>query len=71
MKQILLVIITFFSLGPLRASATPLPEGGPADAVASVGEQVIRFSQLNTLLNSSPVVGLSIPALGTPARELS
>ena len=31
---------------------------------------MIRFSQLNTLLNSAPVVGLSIPALGTPERNL-
>ena len=69
MKRILLAIITAFSLGPLGAWATPLPEGAPPDAVASVGDQVVRFSQLNTLLNSAPVVGLSIPALGTPERN--
>jgi hypothetical protein len=69
MKRILLAIITAFSLGPLGASATSLPEGTPPDAVARVGDQVIRFSQLNTLLNSAPVVGLSIPALGTPERN--
>ena len=70
MKRILLtIIITALSLGPLAASAEPLPEGVPPDAVARVGDQVIRFSQLNTLLNSAPVVGLSIPALGTPERN--
>jgi len=62
-------MITAVSLGPLAAAAAELPEGLPPDAVASVGDQVIRFSQLNTLLNSSPVVGLSIPALGTPERN--
>jgi len=69
MKRTLRAIITVLSLGPLAVFATPLPEGLPADAVATVGDEVIRFSQLNTLLNSSPVVGLSIPALGTPERN--
>jgi parvulin-like peptidyl-prolyl isomerase len=37
--------------------------------VARVGDEVITFSQLNTMLNSSAMVGLSIPALGTPERN--
>lgn len=41
----------------------------PADTIATVGDQAITFSQLNTMLNSSAVVGLSIPALGTPERN--
>ena len=41
----------------------------PEDAIARVGDQVITFSQLNTMLNSSAMVGLSIPALGTPKRN--
>jgi len=41
----------------------------PEDTVASVGDQYISFSLLNTMLNSSAVVGLSIPALGTPERN--
>ena len=69
MKRILLATITALSLAPLTATAVAVPEGLPQDAVASVGDQVIRFSQLNTLLNSAPVVGLSIPALGTPERN--
>jgi len=69
MKRLLLTLITAFSLGPFATMATQLPEGAPEDTVASVGDEVIRFSQLNTLLNSSPVVGLSIPALGTPERN--
>lgn len=37
--------------------------------VAKVGDELITFNQLNTMLNSSPMVGLSIPALGTPKRN--
>lgn len=39
------------------------------DVVARVGDQAIHFSELNTMLNSSAVVGLSLPALGTPERD--
>lgn len=69
MKRTLLAVITAFSLSPLGASTTELPKGLPGDSIASVGDEVIRFSQLNTTLNSAPVVGLSIPALGTPERN--
>jgi len=41
----------------------------PEDTVASVGDEAITFSLLNTMLNSSAVVGLSIPALGTKERN--
>jgi len=37
--------------------------------IARVGDEKITFSQLNTMLNSSAMVGLSIPALGTPKRN--
>ena len=40
-----------------------------SDVVARVGDQAIHFSELNTMLNSSAVVGISIPALGTPQRD--
>ena len=43
--------------------------GEPDDVIALVGDQPITFSQVNTLLNSSAVVGVSIPALGTPERD--
>jgi parvulin-like peptidyl-prolyl isomerase len=39
------------------------------DIIARVGDEVITFSQLNVMLNSSAMVGLSIPALGTPKRS--
>jgi len=41
----------------------------PEDTVASIGDEYITYSLLNTTLNSSAVVGLSIPALGTPERR--
>ena len=39
------------------------------DVIARVGEEVITFGQLDSLLNSSAMVGLSIPAPGTPERN--
>ena len=41
----------------------------PEDTIALVGDQVITFNELNIMLNSSAMVGLSIPALGTPERN--
>ena len=40
-----------------------------SDVIARVGDQAITFGEINTMLNSSAVVGLSIPALGTPERD--
>lgn len=46
------------------------PEAGVAgDVIARVEDQAITFNQLNTMLNSSAVVGVSVPALGTPERD--
>jgi len=39
------------------------------DVIAKVGDQPITFGEINTMLNSSAVVGLSVPALGTPERD--
>jgi len=39
------------------------------DVIARVGDQPITYGELNTLLNSSAIVGLSVPALGTPERN--
>ena len=49
---------------PQVETAQPL-----SDVVATVGDEEINFSLLNTMLNSSAMVGLSIPALGTPERN--
>ena len=40
-----------------------------SDVVARVGDEDITFSELSTTLNSSAMVGLSIPALGTRERS--
>ncbi|MBE9560617.1 MAG: peptidylprolyl isomerase [Proteobacteria bacterium] len=37
--------------------------------VAKVDDELITFNELNLMLNSSAMVGLSIPALGTPDRN--
>ncbi len=53
----------------VAARAEP-PQQPVADGViAKVGDQPISFNQINTMLNSSAVVGLSVPALGTPERD--
>ena len=61
-----------YSEEPAPASeATPAAVGGAPldDVIAKVGDQPITYSELNTLLNSSAIVGLSVPALGTPERN--
>jgi len=49
-----------------KAAQNAAPGG---DVIARVGDQDITFSQINTMLNSSAVVGVSVPALGTPERD--
>ena len=52
------------------AGETPAAVGEPLDdVIARVGDQPITYSEVNTLLNSSAIVGLSVPALGTPERN--
>ena len=55
------------AVNEIRIDAAPASES--ADIVARVGDQIITFSEINTMLNSSAVVGVSIPALGTPERD--
>ncbi len=54
-------------------TAAPMSQAATAeeftDVVATVEAEEITFSLLNTMLNSSAMVGLSIPALGTPERN--
>jgi len=59
-------------LGLLFGAAAGASEGlsPPGDAVlAQVGDQGIRYGELNVMLNSSAVVGLSVPVLGSPERR--
>lgn len=39
------------------------------DVIARIGDEVVTYSQLSTMLNSSAMVGLSVPALGTQRRN--
>lgn len=52
-------------------STSPSADEAPPkdDIIARVGDEEITFNLLNTMLNSSAIVGLSIPALGTPERD--
>jgi peptidyl-prolyl cis-trans isomerase C len=50
---------------PTAATLEPLTD----DVIATVGDQKITFSEINTMLNSSAVVGVSLPAMGTPERD--
>ncbi|RKZ69884.1 MAG: hypothetical protein DRQ44_02260 [Gammaproteobacteria bacterium] len=53
-----------------QSSEAPVQQVTEADGViARVGDEVITFNELRTMLNSSAMVGLSIPALGTPRRN--
>ena len=72
------VLLTAFDRTPQQTGETA-EQGGRAtaadamapadDVIARVGDQAIRFSDINTMLNSSAVVGVSLPALGTPERD--
>lgn len=56
-----------------EAPATPaeakISDGITDDVIARVGDQAIHFGEINTVLNSSAIVGVSIPAIGTPERD--
>jgi len=77
--KLITVVFLFFAL-TLAACSDEKPKDKPAevaaekvtdpvDMVARVGDEVITFGQLNSMLNSSAMLGLSIPALGTPERN--
>jgi len=54
------------------AAITPKPgrsSGEPLDTIARVGDQVITFRDINTMINSAAIVGLSMPELGSPERD--
>ena len=52
-----------------KSSEVTTENAADADVIARVGDELISFTELNTLLNSSAIVGLSVPALGTPERN--
>lgn len=75
--RLTLIVLGLSLLGSRSESAGAIATSPPTvantppheDVIARVGDQVIRFTELNTMLNSSAMVGLSIPALGTPERN--
>jgi hypothetical protein len=64
----LLIVWSLPSLAVIAGPDEQAPKLGD-DVIASVGDQPITFSELNTMLNSSAIVGLSIPELGSPQRD--
>jgi peptidyl-prolyl cis-trans isomerase C len=72
-KTILAVLAAVpIALGGVSAAVAVAEEPKSAeqgDIIARVDDQAISFNQLNTMLNSSAVVGVSVPALGTPERD--
>ena len=69
MKRLLLIAFSTWLMTSAWAESPKVPEGQPPDLVARVGDQAITYSQLNTQLNSSAVVGLSVPVLGSAERN--
>jgi len=77
MKVMLAFLVALLAL-PISATAT-LARAADADkaanaepvgdVIARVGDQTIHFSEINIAMNSSAIVGVSIPALGTPQRD--
>ncbi len=65
------------AMAPAAAEGPDATAGGEAGLVApdagvviaAVGDEEITFGQINTMMNSSAVVGVSVPALGTPQRQ--
>jgi len=61
------VVIFFVFLIAVLASAARAQE--PQDVIARVGDQTISLHEIDTMINSSSIVGLDIPAPGTPERN--
>ena len=69
MNRIYLALLLVVSAAVSQAAPTETPVKPADDVIGRVGDKPISFSQINTILNSSAVVGVSIPALGTPQRD--
>ena len=84
LRESLLVSFVLVSIGMQAACGKEAPQSGDGqdnpsatktaapltdDVIATVGDQKITFSEINTMLNSSAVVGVSLPAMGTPERD--
>lgn len=60
---------TMNTQSPVAENLQQVPMKAPDDMIARVGDQIITYSNLNTMMNSSAIVGLSMPELGTPERD--
>ncbi|MFL7807303.1 MAG: peptidyl-prolyl cis-trans isomerase, partial [Anaerolineae bacterium] len=74
MKRMIMAALAaaYVSLGyvPMSFARAEAPQAETvSDVIARVGDQSITFSEINTALNSSAIVGVSVPALGTPERD--
>jgi len=60
-----------WSEAPAGTDAVPPSATAPDNdlVVAKVGEDEITFGQISSMMNSSAVVGVSVPALGSPERQ--
>lgn len=68
------IVVACLSLGlalPLAASgsAKPREAAAPKDVIARVGDQSITFGEIETMINSSDMVGMPIPPPGAPERN--
>jgi parvulin-like peptidyl-prolyl isomerase len=71
-KAILTAVSTLFLLPVCLVAQGNVAPASPStadDVIAMVGDQPISFSEINTVLNSSAIVGVSVPAIGTPGRD--
>jgi parvulin-like peptidyl-prolyl isomerase len=65
-----LLLLPVCATGSVARAADAAPKAVAVDdVIAKVGDQTITFGEINTALNSSAIVGLSIPAVGTPERD--
>jgi parvulin-like peptidyl-prolyl isomerase len=65
------LMLPICATGMVASAADPEKPGATldSDVIATVGDQTITFSEINIAINSSAIVGVSIPALGTPERD--
>ena len=66
----LLVTLLLSACGNDSSDKNAAKVAEPGDVIARVGDQVISFSQLKNLLDSTSLVGLPAPPPGTPERNL-
>ena len=53
-----------------KSANTGAPAEKQVGVIARVGDQVITFHEINTMINSAAIVGLSMPELGSPERDV-